>query len=178
MTMTVAGETADGTYGADAVAFHRLTGVWVGGLAGLLEALASAGDDRLFHPHPTDTATLRELAAGADATGDRRDEYHVAVSAGSVVAYGLLRGWSEGYAVPSLGVAVHPAARGRGLARRMIDHLHAVARGRGASRVRLTVERDNPRAIALYRALGYRLEPYGDRRWCGFLDLSSCGNAA
>ncbi len=181
MTMPVAEDTTLVDTAAAPVFFHRLTAALVGGLAAFLEALAAAGDDRFFHPHPSDVATLHRLAAHPVASADRHDEYHLAVSAdGTVVAYGLLRGWGEGYAVPSLGVAVHPAARGRGLARQMIDHLHGVARGRGARRVRLTVERDNARAIALYGALGYRMEAHGDRRWCGFLELdqTSRGNAA
>lgn len=181
MTMPVAQDTTLVHTAAAPVSFHRLTVAWVGGLAGFLDALAAAGDDRLFHPHPIDVATLHGLAAHPAAGTDRHDEYHLAVSGdGTVVAYGLLRGWGAGYAVPSLGVAVHPAARGRGLARQMIEHLHGVARGRGALRVRLTVYRDNAHAITLYRALGYRMEPHGDRQWCGFLELdrSTRGNVA
>lgn len=162
------------------VVFHRLTAAWVDGLGALLSALAAAGDDRLFHPHAGDAATLHDLAVAGAAPGDH-DEYHVAASpAGAVLAYGLLRGWAAGYAVPSLGVAVHPAARGRGLARLTMEHLHAVARARGARRVRLKVYRDNPRALALYRALGYRMEPLGEREWCGLLELDSpvSGSAA
>ena len=171
--MTLPGEEQSSIAAAvPPVMFHQLAPAWVDGLGALLAALAAAGDDRLFHPHPRDSATLRRLADVATGPGEH-DEYHVAVSSGAVLAYGLLRGWTEGYPVPSLGVAVHPAARGRGLARLMMDHLHAVARARGVRRVRLKVYRDNLRALALYRALGYRMEPLGGREWCGLLDLDS-----
>ncbi len=58
---------------------------------------------------------------------------------GSIVAYGMLRGWDEGYETPSLGIAVHSEWQARGVGRRMMEHLHQVARVRGAKRIRLKV---------------------------------------
>ena len=53
-------------------------------------------------------------------------------------------------------VGVHPSGRGRGLARRLFDHVHALAAtissGRGVS---LTTE--DPANVALYRHLGYEI---------------------
>ena len=40
----------------------------------------------------------------------------------------------------------------------MIEALHAAARGRGASRVRLRVHRDNTVARRLYESIGYRYD--------------------
>lgn len=163
MTLTV--ET--GRAGTAAPVCQTLAPAWVAGVADLLAALVAAGEERFFHPHPFDHATLRRLAV-ATPSGD---EYHVAVTRSRVVAYGLLRGWGEGFAVPSLGLAVHPAARGAGVARRMMAHLHAVARRRGANRVRLTVVRGNRPAVVLYESLGYRLEALDERRLVGVVDL-------
>jgi len=169
-TMTTTGCAPTRT--CDVATIHPLSSEWVAGLVGMLEALVAAGDGASFHPHPFDCATLAGVAARSVAGGSG-DEYHVAVASdGTVVAYGLLRGWSEGFEVPSLGVAVHPAARGRGIARMMMAHLHAVARRRGAARVRLKVYRDNLPAVALYRGLGYRLEPLGQREWLGILEIA------
>ena len=67
----------------------------------------------------------------------------------------MLRGWDEGYAVPSLGIAVRTSAQGRGLGRLMMAHLHAEAGRRGATVVRLRVHPDNVRARRLYESLGY-----------------------
>lgn len=53
-------------------------------------------------------------------------------------------------------IYLRPAFRGRGLAREFF----AFAQTLGAARLRLEVEPDNVRAIALYRALGYRDLPY------------------
>lgn len=92
--------------------FHRLTPRHVAGLVDLLARLRDNGDEAAFHPHPF---TRDAVEARTDPAC--RDEYHVAVAgtAGPLVAYGMLRGWEEGYPVPSLGIAVHPDWRGRGL---------------------------------------------------------------
>jgi ribosomal protein S18 acetylase RimI-like enzyme len=137
-------------------------------LAGFFQALCSAGDERWFHPHP-----LTEAHAARLATYVGRDLYYVATRGDAVLAYGLLRGWDEGYETPSLGIAVHPAARGRGLARPFMTFLHAAARQQGARRIRLKVYPDNTPARRLYESLGYRLEPGSDGQLVGFCQLES-----
>jgi ribosomal protein S18 acetylase RimI-like enzyme len=112
--------------------------------------LTRAGDDRFFHPHPFTPEQAQTIARYAG-----RDLYLVACDAGKVVAYGLLRGWEEGYEVPSLGIAVHPAERGSGVARAFMSYLHAAARRQGATRVRLKVYPDNAAAKRLYESIGY-----------------------
>ena len=119
-------------------------------LAAFFGALVSAGDDRLFHPHPLTPAQAAVIANYAGA-----DLYYALCDGCEVLGYGLLRGWDEGYAIPSLGIAMHPAARGRGLAAPFMHFLHAAAARRGAPQVRLKVYRTNERALALYERLGY-----------------------
>jgi ribosomal protein S18 acetylase RimI-like enzyme len=148
---------------------RRLTPEWTAATAAFLQAVGSDADARFFTPHPFDRATVEALAASPG-----RDLYAVLVEGGSVLAYGLLRGWNEGYEVPSLGVAVAPAARGRGLGRLMMHFLHAAARRRGALQVRLRVHAGNEKALALYREMGYRFEgaaPPGDGLRVGFKRL-------
>lgn len=123
------------------------------GLAELFSALVAAGDDRAFHPHPftPESAAERARYAGLDV-------YGAAVVDGRVLGYGMLRGWDEGYAVPSLGIAIHPEARGLGLGRLLMEYLHCEARRRGAARIRLKVYPGNTAAVALYRSLGYEFQ--------------------
>lgn len=127
---------------------------WEGELARFLAALAAGGDEAFFRPHAGDQATLRALAQGIGA-----DLYYLLVQGRDVLAYGLLRGWDEGYAVPSLGIAVHPAARSTGLGHLMMEYLEAMARLRGAPAVRLRVHKDNVRAMEMYERRGYRMAP-------------------
>jgi ribosomal protein S18 acetylase RimI-like enzyme len=112
--------------------------------------VTSAGIDRVFHPHPFDAAEARCRTSYIG-----RDEYHIGEHRGSIVAYGMLRGWDEGYVVPSLGIVVHPDWQGCGIGRRMMEYLHDVARRRGAAHVRLKVYPDNEAALSLYERLGY-----------------------
>jgi ribosomal protein S18 acetylase RimI-like enzyme len=144
----------------------RVTPGWEAPLAKFFQLLVDSGDDRHFHPHPLTLARARELTAY---TGD--DLYYVVVDDHFVLAYGMLRGWDEGYATPSLGIAVHPCARGSGLAETFMHFLHSAARLRGCSRIRLTVSTVNTRAIALYRRLGYTFDDLSTEPLVGFRDL-------
>ena len=53
-------------------------------------------------------------------------------------------------------LAVDAAARGRGIARALLERLIETARAGGAARLRLEVRNDNPAARALYASLGFR----------------------
>ena len=78
------------------------------------------------------------------------------VEGGQVLSYGMLRGWDEGYEIPSLGILVRADVRGAGLGDLTMRLLHLAARRRGARRIRLTVYERNHRAISLYVSLGYK----------------------
>ena len=61
---------------------------------------------------------------------------------------------------------VRPAARGRGLARRMLAELEAAARGLGYARIVLDTGDRMPEAQALYRSSGYHEIPdYNGNPW-------------
>ena len=149
---------------------RRLAPRHVHDLVAFLTRLAEAGDGRLFHPHPFTRQAVEQLAAPG-----RGDEYHVWTAGrdGPVVAYGMLRGWEEGYTVPSLGIAVDPQWRGQGIGRRLVTHLHAIAAARGAATVRLKVYRTNAAAIALYRSFGYEFRPFSEQEWLGLVNLAA-----
>ena len=144
------------------------------GLAVLFAALVVAGDQRHFHPHPLTPEEAERISRYQGL-----DEYHVALAGRQIVGYGLLRGWGEGYAIPSLGVSVHPGHRHRGVGRSLVMALHAVAASRGAERVRLRVHPDNTDAIELYRSVGYEFgsEPsqVDDSQLSGFVVLPPAG---
>jgi ribosomal protein S18 acetylase RimI-like enzyme len=131
-----------------------------------LHALREAGDDAHFHPHPADREYLDALAR------DSGQDLHYVVmhDDGAVVAYGMLRGWSD-YAVPSLGIAVDPRSRGAGVGRMLMEHLHDEARRHGAAQVRLKVYPDNLPARRLYERLGYEFEGEEDGQLVGLIRL-------
>jgi ribosomal protein S18 acetylase RimI-like enzyme len=84
----------------------------------------------------------------------------------------MLRGWDEGFEIPSLGIAILPDARGTGLGTALMHYLHAEATRRGVPKVRLTVHEDNARAVALYRSLGYEFDAPREGVLTGFKPLS------
>ncbi len=131
----------------------KLTPDWTKGLTRFFRALEENGDTSLFSPHP---ATEEAIGMLARRTG--RDLYCLLVEGEKVLGYGLLRGWDQGYEIPSLGIAIHPSARGSGLGKLLMHFLHASASRRGATRVRLRVRGGNEKAVKLYEDLGYIFE--------------------
>lgn len=121
----------------------RLRTARAGDLPALLALEAHFPGDRLsprqFRHHLGNArARLRVAAEGARVLG-----YHlVLLRAGSR--------WARLYSI-----AVDPAARGRGLGRRLLADAERRARAAGCSGLRLEVRQDNAAAVALYESAGY-----------------------
>lgn len=74
----------------------------------------------------------------------------------------------------TLGMGLLPAWRGQGLGRRLIERTLTAAWEKGFLRVELTVNADNLRAQALYRAVGFQTEGLfrrAARRGQGYVDV-------
>ena len=103
-------------------------------LAVLFQRLAQDPEAaRFFHPHPLSAAAADELCRTLAIT---RDRYYVADRCGPLIGYMMLRGWDEGYTVPSFGCAVDPRFRGAGLGRRLLETAIAESRACGAAPIR------------------------------------------
>jgi len=107
-------------------------------------------DGTFFRPHAFSPEVARRIAEYSGA-----DVYAILLDGGSPVAYGMLRGWDEGYSTPSVGIAVRIGARRKGYGRLLMAHLHGVARARGAIQLRLRVHPNNVGARRLYESIGY-----------------------
>lgn len=128
--------------------------------------LEKAREDDFFRPHPF---TAQEAARVADYSG--QDFYAVALCGEEVIAYGMLRGWDEGYPIPSLGITVHPDYRGLGIGLAFMYYLQSVAVLRKCDSIRLRVNKNNMRARRLYERLGYRFEESNETHLVGYLNL-------
>jgi [ribosomal protein S18]-alanine N-acetyltransferase len=148
------------------IEFKTFSSKWRFALAEFLQALEENGDEQYFHPHPSSDDYLKTLA---NYRGN--DLYYIAVEENTVLAYGLLRGWDEGYGIPSLGIAVHPTVRGIGLSRAFMHFLHIAARRKGAVQIRLRVYPNNMKAIKLYQSLGYVFQGFENQQMVGILTL-------
>jgi len=131
-----------------------------------LRALQEAGDEAHFHPHPFNTETVAELCSF-----DGEDIYCILVEGVRILGYAMLRGWEEGYEIPSLGIAVHPAERRAGLGKFIMEFLHLAARRRGAKKTRLRVYPHNTGARKLYERVGYRFESEEEGYLVGVKDV-------
>jgi [ribosomal protein S18]-alanine N-acetyltransferase len=123
-------------------------------LLSMLEGIKKHNESNWFQPHSFDIATLENLCLPTIA-----NLHYVLGDAETVFGYGLLRGWDEGFTVPSLGVAIDRRYRRQGLGGLFMYFLHAAARCRGATQVRLRVSRTNAHAHSLYLSMGYIFDP-------------------
>ena len=151
---------------SSALEFRIVDKTWEEPLAEFFRILTEAGDDQYFHPHPFTDEEAKRLAQYSG-----KDLYYILVEGDKVLGYGMLRGWDEGYEVPGLGIVTHPSVRGMGLGKLFMRFLHAAARRRGASKVRLKVYPDNTTAIKLYKGLGYTFQAEEAGQLVGFIDL-------
>jgi ribosomal-protein-alanine N-acetyltransferase len=140
--------------------------------ASMVDALLEVFDDldesdrQFFHPHGLERGDAEALCVYAG-----EDEYRVFAEHGRVLVYGILRGWEEGYDVPSIGVAVRREVRGRGLASQMMESMHDVAFERGAAKVRARVHSENKASRRMCETLGYEFGGEERGQALGFLDL-------
>ena len=146
--------------------FRSLVPEMAESLGDFFERLNSTDTAGFFHPHPLTRERASQLCHYAG-----KDLYFVGTSDSRILAYGLLRGWDEGYEVPSLGISLASDVRGTGLARSFMMFLHSAARLRGCAQIRLTVFQTNVKAVALYQSLGYRFERKNAEEDIGILDL-------
>jgi ribosomal protein S18 acetylase RimI-like enzyme len=72
-----------------------------------------------------------------------------------MIAFGMIRGWDEGWDEKVLGLIVHPDERGHGLGTFVIQELENEAREEGVTQLRLHVSPQNKTAINLYHKMGY-----------------------
>lgn len=104
-----------------------------------------------FHPHQFSYIGLLQEIIKRD-----KDYYVFFMDIDNIASYGMLRGWSEGYDIPSLGIMTDVNYRGEGISKLMMDHLHEIAKQKNCERIRLKVYKENIKAISLYNKLGYQ----------------------
>ena len=103
-----------------------------------------------FDPFPLTSETARRLAREK-----RLDRYYVADASSDLVGLSMLRGWDEGYEVPSFGVMVDPAWHGQGVGSALSDFTIAAAAELGCDSIRLSVYGRNERASTMYLRRGF-----------------------
>lgn len=119
--------------------------------------LNNVHDYNFFHPHQLTWGALKTILFTKS-----KDCYLLMVDKGLILGYGLLRGWDEGFKIPSLGILIDKNNRGKGLSKILVNKLHEIAKERGSDKIRLSVYVDNLKAISLYKKLGYKFSEFRD----------------
>lgn len=160
-------------YDKDAKALHvsRLGSADYVQLSKLFFSINQDEDQIHFHPHPFNDELCEKITQY-----DGQDLYVGLFQQDTLVGYGLLRGWDEGFSIPSLGIYLSPDARGKGLSKLFMSKLHELARQAGADVVRLKVYKDNLAALGLYKKLGYVFESEENHQLVGFFSLNGDDN--
>jgi glycosyltransferase involved in cell wall biosynthesis/ribosomal protein S18 acetylase RimI-like enzyme len=130
--------------------FRRLTDDDVDDLAALFEANDLPAITETFDPFPLTRESAEDLLRR-----HRLDRFYGAFVDGKLSAFSMLRGWDEGYEVPSFGIFVDADSHGRGIGAALTRWTVEAARAAGAPRVRLSVYGRNERALSLYERIGF-----------------------
>jgi GNAT superfamily N-acetyltransferase len=103
-----------------------------------------------FHPFPLSDEVAEDIGLRAG-----RDRYFGAFARGRLVGLSMLRGWNEGFDIPSFGIAVDHREHGKGIGQALTDFTLDRAPWLGAEQVRLTVYASNRVAHAMYVGRGF-----------------------
>lgn len=136
-------------------------------LSVLFNEIRKAGDDRYFHPHPF---TEEQVCNLANHKGN--DLYYIFKVEDKIIGYGYLRGWDNGYDIPSLGIIMGRAYRTCGFGRIFMIFLHHVARSEGAQKIMLKVYKENREAYNFYKKLGYVFCDEENGQLIGYVQLN------
>ncbi len=120
--------------------------------------LLQASDAYMASLYPAESNHMLDVAAL------KRPEvaFLVARVNGKVLGCGAMVDSGEGWAEVKR-MFVSPAARGLKLGRRLLHEIEALARKRGATRLRLEMGGLQPEALGLYRSAGFlEIGPFGD----------------
>ncbi|MFZ5919810.1 MAG: GNAT family N-acetyltransferase [Chloroflexota bacterium] len=105
---------------------------------------------RYFRPFPFTSETAQYIARQP-----HRDRYFVAILNHQIVGLSMLRGWDEGFSIPSFGVMVDHRIHGKGIGKHLLEYTLDEACKLKCHRVRLSVYASNTVAIRLYEAMGF-----------------------
>jgi len=120
-------------------------------LADFLEENNKPEITRHFHPFPLTSQTAHQIACAM-----HLDRYYIGILKGRIVALCMLRGWDEGFDIPSFGIIVDYRHQGLGLSSQMTEFAIAQARELECPSIRLSVYASNIRALGIYKSLGFK----------------------
>jgi|APSaa5957512622_1039677.scaffolds.fasta_scaffold175441_1 GNAT superfamily N-acetyltransferase len=99
--------------------------------------------------------SLTQATAKWIACDPHQDRFYICILDGKAVGFSMLRGWEEGYSVPSFGMFVDHQFQGRGIGKVLMNLTIEEARKLGCFQVRLSVYANNLVACKIYHYAGF-----------------------
>lgn len=100
--------------------------------------------------------------------------YAIILENTKIIGLGMLRGWDEGYEIPSIGLCILKDYQGMGFGKLMLAYLEITSKVKGCSKVMLKVKKNNVRARRLYEAGGYLFAEHDSEYLIGYKDITVC----
>lgn len=121
-----------------------------------------------FHPHPFNKSYAEKISGYKG-----KDFYFIALDKINIIGYAMLRGWDDGYEIPSFGICIHPDSQGRGVGRKMTEYAIDYCKKKKSPKLMLKVYKNNNAAYKLYKGLNFYFtdETKDKKQWIGYLDL-------
>jgi ribosomal-protein-alanine N-acetyltransferase len=123
-----------------------------------------------FTPHPIDGLHISNII-----DNKKKDYYIIVFNENKIIGYLLLRGYDEGYEIPSLGIILDKNYRGSGLSKLCMYYLEYITFLNCSDKIRLTVKKENKIAINLYQKLGYKLSELDENNLLGIKKIENYG---
>lgn len=105
---------------------------------------------RNFHPFDLSEKTAKIITCTI-----HLDNYFGAFCKNRIIGFGMLRGWDDGFDVPSLGILVDHLHQRKGIGRLLTNYAISLAKSKRCKKIRLSVYEDNFPAMALYSSIGF-----------------------
>lgn len=105
---------------------------------------------RNFDPFPLTAETAQQITCTPE-----KDRFYGAFVGERQVGLCMLRGWNQGYEVPSFGVMIDQQYQHQGIGKQLTSFAIQEARRAGCEKMRLSVYASNTSAMRLYLALGF-----------------------
>ncbi len=138
--------------GLRSIAVRRIDARSAGPLFEMLQS-ASPGYSEYFTPFELSLSAIRAVLEKA--VGDQF--YGIYVS-GRLAGLFMLRGFDQGYAIPSFGVWIAEKYQSKGLSKLAIHYSMTVCRMNGIGRLMLKVYPQNEKARRIYEQLGFEFQ--------------------
>ena len=85
-----------------------------------------------------------------------KDRFYLGMIDDKPVGFSMLRGWDEGFSIPSFGIFIDYRKHGLGLGKELLDLTIEAAKGLNCSKIRLSAYASNLSACKIYLSRGFK----------------------